>query len=185
MAAIGLARYLEHTYQQAGLTGLRVLELGCGTALVSLAAAALGAAVVATDTPECLETATAPNLERNRAALRGTVEARELIWGATPLEPHFGAGIGWWDLVVASDIIYRAEHVAQLLDSLRGVVGPGRIALIAFDRRGRVGLLAVHQAARMLDRHRWCAGRPIIYLYLDRSKYFLKAIHEDQIFRPI
>uniref|UniRef100_A0A7S2G4P6 Calmodulin-lysine N-methyltransferase n=1 Tax=Haptolina brevifila TaxID=156173 RepID=A0A7S2G4P6_9EUKA len=96
---IGLARYLEHRYGSDGLAGRRVLELGCGCGLVSLAAAALGASVTATDLPDVLSLVTAPNMAANCGSLLGTVVTRELVWGSTALEPHFGAGSGWWDLV--------------------------------------------------------------------------------------
>ena len=135
-AAVGLARYLEHA---ESLDGKRVLELGAGTALVSLAAAALGADAVATDIPACVAGVTAPNIAANRGRVRGACEARELVWGETELEPQFGRGAGWWDLVVASDVVYRAEQVPPLVATLQGVVGPGRRALIAFERRGRAG----------------------------------------------
>ena len=135
-AAVGLARYLEHA---ESLDGKRVLELGAGTALVSLAAAALGADAVATDIPACVAGVTAPNIAANRGLVRGACEARELVWGETALEPQFGRGAGWWDLVVASDVVYRAEQVPPLVATLQGVVGPGRRALIAFERRGRAG----------------------------------------------
>ena len=75
-AAIGLARYLEHRYHrgaEGALTGRRVLELGCGTGLVSLVAAALGGDVVATDIPECIESVTSFNIEANAPVLKGSV----------------------------------------------------------------------------------------------------------------
>ena len=108
-------------------SGMKVLELGCGTGLVSLLLAHLGAIVTATDIPDCLVTHTRPNVARNvkrfkesGMALRGEVLVEELVWGLTPLE-----GVGRdWDLIVASDVIYRAEHVPLLLETLTGVTGP-------------------------------------------------------------
>jgi predicted nicotinamide N-methyase len=96
--------------------------------------------VVATDIPECLTHDTAPNVAANEAVLRGlgTLEMRPLVWGETPLDT-FG---NHWDLVVASDVIYRADHVSLLLDTLKGVMGPSTTAFVAFDRRGREGVEA-------------------------------------------
>jgi len=72
----------------------------------------------------------------------GHVVGRELIWGASDLAPFGDA----WDLVVASDVIYRAEHVPLLLETLRGVVGPSTTCLVAFDKRGREGVTAFLRA---------------------------------------
>jgi hypothetical protein len=121
-AAVGLAKYLEARYPPTtgggadggarsgdagggaggGLVGQRCLELGCGTGLVSLVAASLGACVVATDIPDIIHGHAQPNLDANLLALKargealvGSVEAKPLIWGETPL-----AGFGEdWDLV--------------------------------------------------------------------------------------
>lgn len=173
-AALGLARYLEHRFgpPEAGasaVAGLRVLELGCGTGLVSLVMGWLGARVVATDIPDCISVHTVPNVEANITRFRGAVadaddggtpaaidgsangggssggsgrtflgevEVKELTWGQTPLD-EFG---NEWDMVVASDVIYRAEHVELLLQTLQGVIGPTTVGYVAFDRRGREGL---------------------------------------------
>ena len=79
------SRYLEHA---ESLDGKRVLELGAGTALVSLAAAALGADAVATDIPACVagvgaeyrrESPRARRLRGARARL-GRDGARTAIW---------------------------------------------------------------------------------------------------------
>ena len=76
------------------------------------------------------------NAATEAGAFLGQVDVKELTWGLTPLE-LFG---NTWDLVVASDVIYRAEHVELLLETIRGVVGPATVCYIAFDRRGREGL---------------------------------------------
>jgi predicted nicotinamide N-methyase len=118
--------------------------------MVSLVGAVLGMSVVATDIPECLAHDTAPNVEANAAVLqgsKGTLEARPLVWGETPLEP-FGAA---WDLVVASDVIYRSEHVPLLLSTLKAVTGPNTTSFVAFDRRGREGIEAFLRAVKAED----------------------------------
>lgn len=48
-AAVHLATYLTSGSNSSGLPGKRVLELGCGNGLCSLAAASLGCRVLATD----------------------------------------------------------------------------------------------------------------------------------------
>jgi predicted nicotinamide N-methyase len=137
-----LARFFE--YNAEGLIrGKSCLELGCGTGLVSLVVAFMGGHVVATDIPDCLSEDTFPNVQRNLSRygaesneLEGSIEVKELIWGSTPLS-EFGSS---WDVVFASDVIYRSEHVAVLLKTLRFVVGPTTVAYVAFDKRGREGV---------------------------------------------
>ena len=127
---------------------------------VSLVSAATGAQVVATDIPEIVTEHLIPNLTANKPSLdglsssAGSVEARELTWGKTDLG-EFGCD---WDYVVASDVIYRSEHVPLLLDTLRGVVGPRTVCLVAFDKRGREGVQAF---LRAFDEHFELSVRPV------------------------
>jgi predicted nicotinamide N-methyase len=85
--------------------GKRVLELGAGLALPSLAAALRGADVLATDWAEDAIALLEANAARNGIALRAEV-AR---WD----EPErFGTG---WDLVLAADVLYEQRNAEQLL----------------------------------------------------------------------
>jgi predicted nicotinamide N-methyase len=87
------------------LDGVRVLELGAGLGLPSLAAAVRGADVLATDWAEDAVALLRANAERNHVSLRAEV-AR---WD----EPvRFGSG---WDLVLAADLLYEQRNVDQLL----------------------------------------------------------------------
>jgi len=87
------------------LRGTRVLELGAGLGLPSLAAALRGADVLATDWAEDAVALLAANAARNGIVLRTEV-AR---WD----EPqHFGSG---WDLVLAADVLYEQRNADQLL----------------------------------------------------------------------
>ena len=99
---MGLSKFIEWRYRSQGFVGKKCLELGCGTGLVSLVAASLGANVVATDIPDIIHGHTRPNFEANMASLakhgevlEGTLTAEELIWGETSLH-KFGFN---WDLV--------------------------------------------------------------------------------------
>lgn len=104
-ASIGLARYLEWKFKDSSPDDLQhthCIELGCGTGLVSLLLATLGANVVTTDIIDCVEQHTIPNMESNKTSLesqgypiRGTIDVKELVWGATDLEP-FGNS---WNMV--------------------------------------------------------------------------------------
>lgn len=104
------------------LAGKRVLELGCGLALPSFAAAAAGAHVLATDwAPECIEL-----VERNARANELTVGAAVLNWG-TPAS----LGPVRYDLVVAADVLYEERNADPLLALLDAVVSTTGAALIA------------------------------------------------------
>ena len=87
------------------LRGSRVLELGAGLGLPSLAAALRGADVLATDWAEDAVALLRANAARNGVTLRAEV-AR---WD----EPErFGSG---WDLVLAADVLYEQRNAEQLL----------------------------------------------------------------------
>jgi predicted nicotinamide N-methyase len=111
------------------LRGARVLELGCGLALPSLAAAVAGGRVTATDwAPDAIAM-----LERNAARNGLTIEAQVVSWTA----PDAIVSRAPWDLVLASDVLYEARNGAALLPLLprlidaRGEIwlaDPGRVA---------------------------------------------------------
>ena len=112
------------------LAGRRVLELGCGLGLVSVAAALAGAEVLAVDrSPEAV-TFTAANATRNGARLETTVRAFDQP------EPLLAAAP--WDLVLAADVLYEQRNVPVLLWLLPRLVGPGGEVWLADP--GRNGL---------------------------------------------
>ena len=122
------------------LRGQRVLELGCGLALPSLAAVRAGAVVLATDIEdEALE------LVARNARLNGVqVEAMRSDWSS----PDELVRRAPFDLVLASDVLYERHSVAPLLSLLprlapeAWLADPGRPAAGAFleqaQRRWRV-----------------------------------------------
>jgi predicted nicotinamide N-methyase len=90
------------------LRGRRVLELGAGLGLPSLAAALRGADVLATDWAEDAVALLAANAARNGISL--SVEVAR--WD----EPErFATG---WDLVLAADVLYEQRNADQLVDLL-------------------------------------------------------------------
>ena len=136
----------------AALTGLRVLELGSGTGIGGLAAAALGASVILTDLPEVLPLLAA-NCTANRTVINsagGTAIARAAdwadVWGtmashsAAPPEPSQEARD--FDLVIAADVLYQPSH-AQL-DALATALA--QLTRDAGGSNGGVRLLLVHKS---------------------------------------
>jgi len=116
-SGIALARHLG----ELELGGKRVLELGCGLALPSFAAALAGAGVVATDwAPEAVD------LVAVNASVNGlSVTAAVLDWSAG------ASDVGHFDLVVAADVLYEERNALLLVRLLNEAVAPGGQALIA------------------------------------------------------
>jgi predicted nicotinamide N-methyase len=119
-SGLALARYVA----ELELAGRRVLELGCGLGLPSLAAALRGADVLATDWAEDAIELLRRNGERNDALLR----VARVRWS----EPQPLLRAAPWDLVLGADLLYEernAEQLAVLLPQLGGEVvlaEPGR-----------------------------------------------------------
>jgi predicted nicotinamide N-methyase len=117
------------------LDGLRVVELGCGMGVPSLAASRAGADVLATDaSPEALEL-----LELNAARNGLELATAHLDWA----RPRALVARGPFDLVLAADVLYERAAVAQLLALVprlapRALVAdPGRPAAAAFLAEAR------------------------------------------------
>ncbi len=124
-SGLALARHVA----ALDLEGRSVLELGCGLALPSFAAARCAASVTATDW--ALD---AVDLVAVNAAANGLdVTAVVLDW-SIGLE-----GVGRFDLVLAADVLYEPRNARPLLRLLGDVVGSGGEALIADPGRRHAG----------------------------------------------
>jgi predicted nicotinamide N-methyase len=88
------------------VSGLRVVEVGCGLGLPSLAAAAGGASVLATDWADDAVELLRRNAERNALSLR----VERVRWD----EPGPLAGEAPWDLILGADLLYEARNAEQL-----------------------------------------------------------------------
>ena len=147
-SGVALARELEgeELGERSGarahraLADLRVVELGCGLAVPSIAAARAGASVLATDvSPEALVLA-----KRNARENGVRIETAAIDWadpgaaaGPAPAAVRL-AGRDRFDLVVAADVLYERSAVASLLSLLprlapeAWLADPGRPAAGAF-----------------------------------------------------
>jgi len=106
------------------LRGKRVLELGAGLGLPSLAAAIRGADVLATDWADDAVSLLRDNAARNAIALR----AERVRWD----EPDQVLHEAPWELVLCADVLYEQRNAEQLLELLPRLGGdlllsePGR-----------------------------------------------------------
>jgi predicted nicotinamide N-methyase len=107
--------------------GARVLELGCGLALPSIAAARSGASVLATDGSADAAVFAAHNLALNE--VEGEVLPGD--WRAAGEQ----LAAQRWDLVLAADVLYLRENVESLLRLLPRLMGPETETWLADPRR--------------------------------------------------
>ena len=121
---------LAREVARAPVAGARVVELGCGLALPSLAAARAGAMVLATD-----REAEALEVVASNAAENGVVvDTAAVDWAA----PDELVARGPFDLVLAADVLYDRASVAPLVSLLprlareAWIADPGRPAGAAF-----------------------------------------------------
>jgi predicted nicotinamide N-methyase len=89
------------------LRGARVVELGCGLGVPSVAAALVGGQVLATDWAEDALAATSRNGELNGVAL----ETQLVDWAS----PEALVARAPFDLVLCSDVLYEPRNVDALL----------------------------------------------------------------------
>jgi predicted nicotinamide N-methyase len=142
--------------------GLQVLELGCGLALPSIAAAMLGAAeVLATDW-----SADALAFAGVNAALNGvTLPTLLSRWD----DPEATVGRGPWDLVIAADVLYEQRNVDELLPLLPRLVGvEGRVVVADPDRVPAQRFLREAAAAWLVESRQ--ASEPKVVLHTLRPR---------------
>jgi predicted nicotinamide N-methyase len=130
----------------SSLRGASVLEIGCGLALPSFAAALAGGRVTASDWSSSALEAVSDNAARNEVV----VDTLQLDWFDPPSELPF------FDLVLAADVLYEERNVAALLDLLPGL---GRQVLLADPGRATSGRFFA-DAGR--DWHVRATGHPAI-----------------------
>jgi predicted nicotinamide N-methyase len=147
-SGVELARELD----AVDLRGLRVVELGCGLAVPSIAAARAGAEVLATDSdPEALEL-----VAENARANDVRIDTAVADW-AKPDELISRAP---FDLVLAADVLYERSSVAVLLSLVprlapeAWLADPGRPAAEAFLDEARRRWRVATRARGVVQLHR-------------------------------
>jgi predicted nicotinamide N-methyase len=105
------------------LHGARTLELGCGLALPSMAAALAGGRVLATDWSPQAIALVEENAARNDIALA----ARREAWA----DPRAIVDEAPWDIVLGADLLYEHRNAELLLPLLPQLAGPATEIWIA------------------------------------------------------
>ncbi|MBN2450963.1 MAG: methyltransferase domain-containing protein [Lentisphaeria bacterium] len=108
--------------------GRRVLELGCGLGLPSLAAARLGAQVTAADYHPDNEAFFLANARLNGVS---SIRYLRMDWRRPALTDSF-------DIVLGSDLIYEAAMVGPLAACVRQCCRPGGVCFLADPGRARL-----------------------------------------------
>jgi predicted nicotinamide N-methyase len=131
-SGVALARELDGV----ALSGQRVVELGCGLAVPSMAAACAGAAVLATDS--CSEALALAALNARANGVR--IETATVDWE----QPDELVARAPFDAVLAADVLYEPAAVTPLLSLLprlapeAWLADPGRPSADAFlEQAGR------------------------------------------------
>lgn len=126
---------LAHLMADYDIAGKRILEVGCGIALASLVLNSRQADVTATDYHPEAEHFLADNVRLNGGPAIPFVRTG---WG-DPL-----TGLGRFDLIIGSDLLYAEDNVALLAGSINQhaapvsevlIVDPGRHWQAQFSRR--------------------------------------------------
>ena len=110
---------------ETAASGVRVLELGCGSGLAGLGGLACGLEVTFSDyVPLAVE------LARENAARNGFSRAKGLVldWRQPPDDP--------FDLILAADVLYDRTHLDPLLDACDKLLAAGGEAWFGDAGRG-------------------------------------------------
>lgn len=123
--AQALVQYVRHA--GVDLAGRRVLDLGSGSGVASVACAKLGASVVACDI-DPLACLASKILSRRHAV----AERVHPLCGDALVLPSLGAQ---FDIVLAGDLVYSRHRGAQLLDAIEGWLEAGVTVIVADSGR--------------------------------------------------
>ena len=105
-------------------------ELGCGTGLLGLTAATMGAEVVLTDLPVYLPSVL-QNIEANKHLITGKISAVGLDWRERVSVSLEGSA----DLVLVCDCVYYEASLQPLIETILALVKPEALVILAYEKR--------------------------------------------------
>ncbi|MFT6398010.1 MAG: putative nicotinamide N-methyase [Bradymonadia bacterium] len=126
------------------IEGKRILEIGCGIALPSLVLGQRSADITATDNNAAAGRFLLDNTERNGAR---AIPFECAEWNQSGRE----TGLGRFDVIIASDVLYEPDHAADLCDFLEAHATPTAEFLMVDPRRGNVGKFTKRMVGRGYD----------------------------------
>lgn len=132
------ARVLAAYLAEMPPAGRKLLELGCGIGLVSVAAAACGFEVLATDYYRDALEFTDANAQRHALA---NLDTRLVDWRKLPED------LGRFDVVAASDVLYERPQAALVAAALAHTLADGGLGLVA-DPGRRTAEMFAEECAR-------------------------------------
>ncbi|HWA99645.1 MAG TPA: methyltransferase domain-containing protein [Pirellulales bacterium] len=121
------ARVLAELLAKQADCNRRLIELGCGVGLASLAAQAAGFDVLATDYYDDALDFVRANAQRNQL---GEIATRMVDWR------HLPDDLGRFDLVVAADVLYERPNSALVAATILHSLAAHGEALVTDPRRG-------------------------------------------------
>jgi 2-polyprenyl-6-hydroxyphenyl methylase/3-demethylubiquinone-9 3-methyltransferase len=134
---------LDYVDSRAGLTGKRVLDVGCGGGLLSEAMARRGAQVTGIDLgPQTIEVAELHALE-SKLPVRYARESAEM---------HAAGNAGAYDIVVCMEMLEHVPEPDSVLRALRTLVQPGgHVFVSTLNRNLKSYLLAIVGAEYVMN----------------------------------
>mmetsp|Transcript_27720 Transcript_27720/g.38716 ORF Transcript_27720/g.38716 Transcript_27720/m.38716 type:complete len:245 (+) Transcript_27720:254-988(+) len=148
--SVVLGKYLEHSFEKnqemKGIIGSKILELGSGTGLVSIAAACLGAQVWATDLEYSLENLRT-NARRNSEAIQnagGILRVEELDW-KNPKKSAKNIPFSDLDFVLASDVIWVEWLIQPLVQTLDYILSSSSEGRKEMNQKTKTSIILSHQ----------------------------------------
>jgi 2-polyprenyl-3-methyl-5-hydroxy-6-metoxy-1,4-benzoquinol methylase len=134
----------EGEEKMAPWRGLKVLELGSGTGIAGIAAAAEGADVLLTD-KDFLVPLMANNIRLNQDQMElGSADCEAFNWTSEPPKEVSGTT---WDVVLGADLVESPADVPLFADTLASLLGPGGAAA------GATAIYAHDPQSQELDVH--------------------------------